>query len=92
MTFSFGLRYQREEILDKLDEWNILDSSGYMLPYYGPADTGAIIIDDQLKSKIALSSNRFMAYYQQGFQWFTKTNHRITLNIGVRAQYWDLNN
>jgi hypothetical protein len=91
MTFSFGIRYQHEEIKDKLDEWNILDSSGYMLPYYGTMDTGAIVIADQLKSKIELSSNRFMAYYQQGFVWYTKKNHRLALTGGVRAQYWDLN-
>jgi hypothetical protein len=91
MTFAFGIRYQHEEIQDKLDEWNILDSSGYMLPYYGTLDTGAMVFEDVLKSKISLSSNRFMAYYQQGFTWYTKTNHRISLTAGVRAQYWDLN-
>jgi hypothetical protein len=91
MTFSFGLRYQHEEINDKLDEWNTLDSSGYMLPYNGPSDTGAIVFGSLIKSKVQLSSNRFMGYYQQGFQWFTKNNHRITLTAGVRAQYWDLN-
>lgn len=92
MTFSFGIRYQHEQINDKLDEWNTLDSSGYLLPYNGVADTNQIILNNILKSKIELSSNRFMGYYQQGFQWYTKSNHRITLNIGVRAQYWDLNN
>lgn len=91
MTFSFGIRYQHEEIKDKLDEWNILDSSGYLLPYNGPFDTNAIVFDDILKSKISLSSNRFMGYYQQGFDWITKTNHRISVTAGVRAQYWDLN-
>jgi hypothetical protein len=91
MTFSFGIRYQHEEIQDKLDEWNILDSSGYLLPYKGPMDTGAVVIDDQITSNINLSSNRFMAYYQQGFVWYTKTNHRISLTAGVRAQYWDVN-
>ncbi len=91
MTISFGIRYQHEEIEDKLDEWNVLDSSGYLLPYYGPADTGAIVFDDVLKSKISLSSNRFMAYYQHGFSWFTAKKHRIVVTAGVRAQYWDLN-
>jgi hypothetical protein len=91
MTFSFGIRYQHEEINDKLDEWNTLDSSGYLLPYNGTMDTNAITLDNVLKSKINLSSNRFMGYYQQSHQWVTKNNHRLTLTAGVRAQYWDLN-
>lgn len=91
MTFAWGLRYQHEEIADKLDEWNVLDSSGYLLPYQGPYDTIPIVLDDVIKSKINLSSNRFMAYYQQSFVWHTKKNHRISLTGGVRAQYWDVN-
>lgn len=90
MNMNWGIRYQREWINDKLDEWNLLDSSGYLLPYYGPGDNGPIALQDVRKSTIELSSNRFMAYYQHGFTWWVDSA-KITLNAGVRTQYWDLN-
>lgn len=91
MTFAWGLRYQHESISDKLDEWSLLDSSGYLLPYNGPFDTNSIQLNDIRKTKINLESNRIQAYYQQSFVWYADS-HKITLTAGVRAQYWDLNN
>lgn len=91
MSISWGARYQREIIDDKLDEWNLLDSSGYLLPYQGPYDTIPIEFQGVHKSKVNLSSNRVLAYYQHSFEWYVDS-HKISLTAGVRGQYWDLNN
>lgn len=91
MNIAWGVRYQHEIIDDKLDEWNLLDSSGYLLNYQGPFDTVPIVLDDIRKTKIHLSSNRAMAYYQHSFEWYVDS-HKIALTAGVRGQYWDLNN
>lgn len=91
MSFQWGVRYQHERINDKLDEWNLLDSSGYLIPYFGPSDIGQIYLQDIRKSHIELTSHRVMAYYQQGFAWYVDSA-RINLQAGVRAQYWSLNN
>jgi hypothetical protein len=90
MTFAWGVKYQHENIHDKLDEWNLLDSSGYLLPHAGVPDTIPIVFQDVRKTTADLSSNRFQAYYQQSFVWVADS-HRITLTAGVRGQYWDLN-
>jgi len=91
MSFAWGIKYQHEQISDKLDEWNLLDSSGYLLPYQGVDDNTPIEFQDVRKTTANLSSNRLQAYYQQSFVWFADS-HKISLTAGVRGQYWDLNN
>lgn len=90
IVYQWGFKYQREEIRDRLNEWNILDSSGYMLPYNGPFDTNTITLDDVIKSQVNLSSNRLTGYFQTSFAW-EADSHEVDLTIGVRANYWDVN-
>ena len=90
MTIQWGLKYQHEWIDDRLDEWNLLDSAGYLLPYAGPSDTLAIQLQDVRKSSISLSTNRISGFYQHAFTWWVDSS-KITLTAGVRANYWDLN-
>src|SRR5690606_29741880 len=90
MTMSFGAKYQREMINDRLDEWNLLDSSGYTLPY-NPWANEEINLLDVIKTNINIASNRMQVYYQQSFVWY-KDSNRVALTGGLRGQYWDLNN
>jgi len=54
---QWGLKYQREHISDKLNEWESVDSAGYSLIYFIDNDT-TIELDRVLKSKFDLNSNR----------------------------------
>lgn len=89
MTISFGAKYQREMINDRLDEWNMLDSSGYSLPYNPWANENIELLNVK-KTTIDIASNRASLYYQHNFIWY-KNNNRVALTGGVRGQYWDLN-
>lgn len=82
---SWGIKYQREMIDDKLNEWQRIDSAGYSLPY----STDQVDVSYVLKSTFELNSNRFSGYLQDTWQISTKPN--VTFNYGARFSYWDVN-
>ncbi len=87
-AFHWGFQYNLEDIFDRLSEWNLLDSSGFMLPYNGPADNNPIELMDVRRNTFSLITQRLSAYYQNTFSHNLKDSSSITWNLGVRAQYW----
>lgn len=94
-TFQWGVKVQRELISDRLNEWNMNDSAGYTLPYAMgiPGITGNqadIVLQDIVRANIELNSNRI-----SGFAQYSETKEtgagQLGLNLGIRANYWDLN-
>lgn len=92
---QWGIKYQHEDITDKLNEWKYVDSAGYSLPH--PHDSiglqgshnQEIILQEVLKTKNNLVSNRYSAYVQNN--WVFGEEKRSTLTAGLRATYWDVN-
>lgn len=92
---SWGVKYQREDIFDKLREWRLVDSSDYTIPscpdqigIYDP--TTPPNVQDYYKSKNSITTNRFTAYIQRQFV-FEKKHGSYYFNIGIRGMYWDFN-
>ncbi len=81
-----GLRFQYEQIEDKLNEWRYNDSAGYSLPYH----TDFIQLNDVYKTKNSLSSFRFMHYHQINWE-NTNDENKWYLTFGVRGNYWTVN-
>ena len=78
-TFSWGLKYANENSKDRLSEWQLTDSLGYVLPnnhQYGVVST-----------KNNLIINRLMTYVNWE-DWFEGNNVEYFINIGGRAHYW----
>ncbi len=96
-TLKWGLRYQHQEIDDRLREWEMVDSAGYSLP--NPTDTPGnpnpdnpnLVIKDFVSAKNVLSTNRLAAYASNQWNLKTKNNSEITIAAGLRANYWDYN-
>jgi hypothetical protein len=84
----WGVRFQHEEIQDKLSEWRYLDSAGYSLPL---GNMSAIELQDVIKNKINLSSNRAMAYAEYIWNKKLKDTSDISLTAGIRSNYWTFN-
>jgi len=83
----WGLKFQHEDIYDRLNEWNMIDSAGYSLPQQ-PSD--AVLLQDTLNTRIQLQSNRLSGYIQNTWD-FERGHGRFSFTAGLRANYWDFN-
>ncbi|MBI1227886.1 MAG: TonB-dependent receptor plug domain-containing protein [Bacteroidetes bacterium] len=84
---QWSLKYQREDIDDRINEWERLDSAGYSLRY----DTTQLLLYNVLKTKNNLGSNRISAFLQDTYTWRRDSVGELKFSVGVRGQYWDLN-
>ncbi len=84
---QWSVKYQNEQISDRINEWERLDSAGYSLPY----DTLQVQVFNVLKTRNDLLSNRFSAYFQDTYTWRRESVGELKLSAGLRAAYWDLN-
>ena len=92
LQFNWGFRIQKEEIEDKISEWNLIDSAFFNLPHPddnigGDGDPNQqIIMNELLKTQINLSSYRNTSYMQ-----ISKDIGTLTINGGTRGSYWTYN-
>jgi hypothetical protein len=99
-TTFWGVKYQHEDIIDKINEWGIIDSTGYLTPhpldsvgYVNPAAQSLQLLElnEVLKSRVTLQSNRYSGYLQKSYTW-EKDTTKYAFSIGARGNYWGFNN
>ncbi len=94
---DFGVKYQVENIKDRLVEWQVIDSAGFSLrpPGSGVYDQpyvsyeGPIIPYQSLHATQTTDMTRLMAFAQ----WNKKSylnEHQIWTSLGLRAQQWTI--
>ena len=76
---KWGLTFQHEQVWNKLNEWDLIDSAGY-----------ATVLNPRF-SNTNFSSNRLMGYVQNNLE-LHPANDKIYISSGIRAHYWSLNN
>jgi CarboxypepD_reg-like domain/TonB-dependent Receptor Plug Domain len=96
---EWGFKYTREDIRDRLLEWEVIDSAGFSInppilslpnnqqpydPYYGP-----LLPYKNVSAKNYVTINRFSGYIQlnRRAKW---GNHDIWFNAGARAHEWSV--
>lgn len=84
---QWSAKWQNEQIQDKINEWERLDSALYSLPY----DTLALQVRRVLKTRNALGSDRLSAFFQDTWTWKKDGVRELQIMAGVRGQYWTLN-
>lgn len=98
ITF-WGIKYQREMIVDKISQWGTIDSTGYSTPHpadsVGYTDPNAqpnqlLELNEVLKSRVDLNSNRYSAYLQRTWKW-ESDSIKYSASLGTRTNYWDYN-
>ncbi len=87
-SLKWGVKYQYEDIYDRLGEWTMVDSAGYAIPRQ-PAD--AILLQDTVNTQIFLQSSRISGFVQNSWE-FGSNHGRYILTAGVRSNYWSYNN
>ncbi|WP_026452005.1 TonB-dependent receptor [Aequorivita capsosiphonis] len=94
-NFEYGIKYTREDIRDRVQEYEIIDSAGFSIrpPIFPPnnqpyqADTSPIVPYTDVRALNDTQIDRFSGYAQ----WSRKTNlgnSELWLNAGVRAHNW----
>lgn len=83
---KWGLTYQKEDITDKIKEWEMRDSAGYSIPNTGTD----ISLYSNLKSDNKINSSRFSGYVQDTYTLQTEKGLFI-FNAGLRGSYWTFN-
>ncbi|MBV6440752.1 MAG: TonB-dependent receptor [Haliscomenobacteraceae bacterium CHB4] len=84
---QWSAKWQNEQITDKINEWERLDSALYSLPY----DTNFLFVRRVLKTRNNLQSDRFSAFFQDTWTWRKDGVREFQVTGGVRGQYWNLN-
>jgi hypothetical protein len=84
---QWSVKWQNEQITDKINEWERLDSALYSLPF----DTNFLLCAGYSKREIHLNSNRLSAFFQDTWTWRQDGVREIQVTAGLRGQYWGLN-
>ncbi|MBP6335427.1 MAG: TonB-dependent receptor [Bacteroidia bacterium] len=87
--WQWGVKYQHEEINDKMHEWNYNDSAGFSIPSSRDSANPQILLNDVVVAQNSISSSRLSGYIQN--TWQLSDTNRLIMTTGVRANYWDLN-
>ncbi len=91
----WGFKLQKENISDKISEWNVIDSAGYNIPhtpdsvgYSNPLIQPSLIVsvNDLLKTNINLDSYRNSGYLQ-----YSLDIAKFSITSGFRYNYWSFN-
>ncbi len=84
---QWGLKAQSENILDRLNDWEKLDSALHTLPH----TEGDIVFKRVLKTRNELESFRFSAYVQDEYTLRTGVGGEMRLSGGLRMVHRTLN-
>ena len=82
---SWGAKFQRDIINDKLYEWSRADSADFTLPTTNPQLT----LNDVLRTNVQVNSNRYTAFVQDEITFGKQKRWNIV--GGARINYWDFN-
>ncbi len=95
---DFGLKYQKEDIIDRINEWEVIDSVGFSVrPIHHVSNnqpyepfTGEITPFQSINAKNHVTIDRleWFAQYSKTGEW---NNHKVWYNIGVRSHNWNVN-
>jgi hypothetical protein len=86
LKIRWGLKYQEEIIDDRLNEWKMIDSAGYSLPYTG----STVNLTEATNSTNNPRSRRYTGFLQ-GTYTLPVREEEIMITAGVRTHYWDYN-
>ncbi|MHB0756095.1 TonB-dependent receptor [Polaribacter sp. M15] len=97
IQWTFGVKYQKEDIKDRIREWEIIDSLGFSIrpPFhstnnqpYEPFE-GEIVPFQNIRKDNGVSINRITGFAQFNQRTFWN-DHEIFYNLGVRAHNWSV--
>jgi len=95
--WNFGVKYQKENIKDRIREWEVIDSLGFSVrpPFhnsnnqpYEPFE-GEIVPFQNIRKDNNVDINRISGFIQYNKRSFWN-EHEVFYNVGIRAQNWSV--
>jgi hypothetical protein len=83
---QWGARFQHSAFNDRIEEWSMLDSAGYSLPY---SDT-AVNLHATHFAQTNLNHNQLNGYFRDSWE-KALANGKLILTGGIRTTYTDIN-
>ncbi len=84
---EWGIKYQREQFDDYIQEWERLDSAGYSLPY----SEEEVLLRSNIRSENFIENNRIEFFIQDSYKSIVADKREFEITGGVRMKYSDLN-
>lgn len=92
--FEVGVKFEKEDLQDFTNEWQLIDSLGYSTPrdYTNPGelDPSELRLRYQIMGQNDIQPTRLSGYAQFSRKFYWGSN-RVFVNAGVRASHWDFN-
>jgi len=79
---KWGVKFQHESFHDKLSEWHLLDSAGYVIPNENPT---TIELIDVIKTNNVVESERITSYFQYTYNLIKRKDVPINLKTKIRG-------
>lgn len=83
---QWGAGWERHDISDKINEWEMQDSAGYAIPY----NAGSPRLQNVIRANGDLNVDMFHGYLQDNIR-LGNSHHDVSLQGGVRFNYNTLN-
>ncbi len=83
--FQWGAKAQWEFFSDQMNEWNLIDSAGYSLPY----SDSEVLLYRYLQNDTSLQSQRYTSYFQDTYT-HTGDAGELSITAGFRTNYWTI--
>jgi len=83
---QWGLSYQYQDFYDRISEWELIDSSGYAIPYLGDR----IQLTDARKSQNNIAYGQYSGFIQNTRE-INGESADVFITTGLRATIWDFN-
>ena len=96
-VLKWGLRYQRQNVDDVVNEWNMVDSAGFSLPHPWdnvgtmPAALPDLTLDMFHRAHHVLGINNADGFVQQSLTFPLQDEREIVVTAGLRVNYWGYN-
>lgn len=83
---QWGLSYRYQDFFDRINEWELLDSSGYVLPYVEEE----LVLGESRRQENRIAYDQFGGFVQNTFE-IQGTDADFFFTTGVRATVWNYN-
>ncbi len=83
---KWGIKYQYQDFYDRINEWEMVDSSGYISPYNGKE----IIMSEYSRAENRISYDLLNSFIQDTWEINTATADYF-LTAGLRGSLWNFN-